>query len=218
MARSTDKKALTGLILVLIGAIFLIDNLGYGYIFPGWLFTWPMIFIAIAVVNAFTGNFKGALFFLLFGGFFLLQQYGLFDFKTYWPLFLVIVGLVFLIRNRDRASISADDPHALDETSIFGGSEKKFISDQFKGGKITSIFGGSSIDLRGSKPVEGASIELFTLFGGNELRIPSDWKVEIGSTAIFGAFTDSRSNVDINPIYTIKITGLIIFGGGDIKN
>ena len=58
MSTSSNKRAITGLILVLIGALFLLDNLGYGIDLPRWLFSWPIVFVGIAVINIFTGNFQ----------------------------------------------------------------------------------------------------------------------------------------------------------------
>lgn len=218
MSSSTNKRAITGLILVLIGSLFLLDNLGYGIDVPRWVFTWPMIFIGIAIINIFTGNFRVALIFLTIGAFFYLQYFDLVDMRTYWPVFLIIVGLSFLLRNRERRRMTESDENYFDEVSIFGGSEKKFISDNLRGGKVTSIFGGSEIDLRGSKAQEGAVIELFTLFGGTDLFVPSDWKINLDTVTIFGGVSDTRSNIDPNPICNVKIKGFTMFGGGDIKN
>jgi predicted membrane protein len=218
MSTTKNKRAVTGLILVLIGALFLFDNLGYGFDIPRWVFTWPMVFMGISIINIFTGNFRVALIFLAIGAFFYLQYFDLVDMRTYWPVFLIIIGLSFLLRNRERRKMSQSDEKYFDEVSIFGGSEKKFISDQLEGGKVTSIFGGSEIDLRGSKAQDGAVIELFTLFGGTDLYVPSDWKINLDTVTIFGGISDSRNNIDANPTCSVKIKGFTMFGGGDIKN
>lgn len=218
MSETKNKRAITGLILVLIGSLFLLDNLGYGLDVPRWLFTWPVVFIGIAAINIFTGNFRVAIIFLALGVFFYLQQFGIVNMRTYWPVFLIIVGLSFLLRNRERKKRSESNEHYFDEVSIFGGIEKNIVSDQLQGGKVTSIFGGSEIDLRNSKTADGAVIEVFTMFGGTDLYVPSDWKVNLDTVTIFGGVSDSRTNIDPNPTSTIKIKGFTMFGGGDIKN
>jgi len=177
-----------------------------------------MIFIGIALVNVFSGNFRVAFIFLAIGGFFYLQYYDILDMRTYWPVFLIIIGLSFLFRNRARRRMSQSDDTYFDEVSIFGGTEKKFISDRLEGGKVTSIFGGSEIDLRGSKAQDGAVIEIFTMFGGTDLLIPSDWKINLDTVTIFGGVSDSRTNIDPNPTCSVKIKGFTLFGGGEIKN
>ena len=217
MSSPNSKRAITGLVIVLIGLFFLFDNLGFGIDLPGWIFTWPMIFVIIGLINVFNGNLRAAFIFISIGALFYLQVFDIIDIRTYWPVFLIIVGLALIFRNRDRRNAESNENY-FDEVSIFGGTEKKFISDQLEGGKITNIFGGSDIDLRGSKAVDGAEIEVFTLFGGCDIQIPSDWKLNVNATAIFGGFSDSRSNIDPKPTSTVTIKGFTMFGGGDIKN
>ena len=218
MSSSKNKKAATGLILVVIGFFFLLDNLGYGFELPRWVFTWPMIFVGLALVNVFSGNFRVAFIFLAIGGFFYLQYYDILDMRTYWPVFLIIVGLSFLLRNREKQNRKESDDKYFDEVSIFGETKKKFVSDHLEGGKITSIFGSSEIDLRGSKAQDGSVIESFTLFGSTDIFIPSDWKVNLDAVTIFGSVSDARSNIDPNSVSTIKIKGFTLFGSGEIKN
>ena len=45
--------------------------------------------------------------------------------------------------NRDTVSLDED---YIDEVSIFGGTKKKISAQNFKGGKITTVFGGSEIN------------------------------------------------------------------------
>ena len=49
-------------------------------------------------------------------------------------------------KNKDFTKIKGmiDDDY-IDEVSIFGGAEKSISSQNFKGGKVTSVFGGSEI-------------------------------------------------------------------------
>lgn len=109
----------------------------------------------------------------------------------------------------------------IDETNIFSGSEKKIISQNFRGGKITSIFGGSEIDLSSSHLAEGTNVlEVFYMFGGSSISVPADWVVVNKVTSILGGFSDKRN---VNPTPTsgsgkiLIIQGFVMFGGGEIK-
>lgn len=222
MSGSNNKRVVIGSVLVLIGLLFLLDNLGLGVEIPWWVFTWPSIFIGIAFLNVLSGNFRVTFVFLGLAGFFYLQILGLLEVRTYWPLLLIIIGLSYLLRNRDKSKDSSrasqSDDTYFDEISIFGGTEKRLVSEQLMGGKITSIFGGSEIDLREAKAVDGAVIEIFTMFGGCEITVPSDWKVNVDTVSIFGGFSDSRRNVSPDSVATVRIKGFTMFGGGEIKS
>jgi len=90
------------------------------------------------------------------------------------------------------------------------------------GGKITCIFGSAEINLTNAKLSSGYNvINLFCLFGGATFIVPSDWEVKTDVTAIFGGFTDKRiifGNPDSNNNKTLLIKGLVLFGGGELKN
>jgi predicted membrane protein len=109
----------------------------------------------------------------------------------------------------------------IDDVSIFGGSNKSITSENFKGGNITAIFGGSKIDLRGCKLAEGKNyIDIITIFGGSTIIVPENWDVRMNVTPIFGGFSNK---MDRNPEGTIDhdstliIKGVTFFGGGELR-
>ncbi len=213
----TQRRAILGIFLVLLGVVLLLNNLDYIPDLPDYLFTWINIFLLIAVVNLISGNARGAFIFLMVWVFLTFREYIDMDIRDYWPLILVVIGLSFIIRKRNAGTnIFAKD--YFDEVNVFGGSSMKFTSQNFQGGKTTNIFGGGNIDLREAKAKDGAVIEVFTLFGGCEIIVPSDWKVNVGTTSIFGGFEDKRfvKPNEIGP--TVFITGTTIFGGGEVKS
>ena len=109
----------------------------------------------------------------------------------------------------------------LEVISIFGGSSKFFVSDAFRGGNITSIFGGNEINLSGCKLAEGENIiDVIAIFGGTSIYIPKEWNVIVDVFPLFGGFgtkgkRDPMLVVDKNK--TLRIKGVVIFGGGEIK-
>jgi predicted membrane protein len=145
-----------------------------------------------------------------------------------WPIILIAVGMALILRNRSgrhpqfgRSQVESDMDY-LDEISIFGGGEKMVTSQNFKGGKITNIFAGSEINFMEAKlAAEPAYIDVFTLFGGSTLIVPSDWKVKVDMVAIFGGFSDKRQykkeplGKDEPELY---IKGVTLFGGGELKS
>ena len=213
------KRAILGIVLVLIGAIFLLDNLGFDIELPWYVFRWPIVFVILGVVNLLSGNARPAFIFLGLAVFFYLDVFDVIDIFDAWPVILIIIGLSFIIRQKGQANSSGrNDQDFFDEIAILGGTDKTFTSQNLQGGKITSLFGGSKIDLREAKLAEGASIELFCMFGGSEILVPDDWGVNMEATAILGGFSDERKKVNPNSIGKLHIKGFVMFGGGELKN
>lgn len=212
----SQRRVIFGLFLILIGVVLLLDNLDILPGLPDYIFNWVNIFLLVAVANLLAGNIRGAFVFSIVWGFFTLHQYANFDMRDYWPLILVAVGLSLMMRKQLGSGSTVPDEY-FDEINVFGGSSKKFTSQNLKGGKCTNIFGGSDIDLRESKAVDGATIEVFTLFGGCDIIVPQDWNVSVNTTSIFGGFDDKRESISRPGGITVRITGMTIFGGGDLK-
>jgi len=116
----------------------------------------------------------------------------------------------------------SDQENQIDDTAVFGGGDHLMRSQQFKGGRITAVFGGSSFDLRKAKLAPGINvIDVFCLFGGTKLIIPEDWNIKIRVTSIFGGFSDKRHimpETHTNEETQLVITGMAVFGGGEIKD
>ncbi|MFY0593934.1 LiaF transmembrane domain-containing protein [Roseivirga sp.] len=224
-----NKNSLLGIILVAIGASIAAKNLGLlPWEVRHFLFQWENILMLLGVFFFFTQEDKkaGIILFVL-GFFFVLDDWfrvnlSIWDF---WPIAFIFIGVYIL----NRKPVTADDlnQNHLDEkdtiqdTAIFSGGDKVVNSDNFKGGSLTAVFGGSNIDLTMSKlSTESRQLDLFYMFGGSKIRVPTDWNVEVKATSIFGALTDKRVVKAYNPEKpeTLIITGVIIFGGAELTN
>tara|TARA_Y100001949_G_C15906622_1_gene295014 strand:- start:42 stop:698 length:657 start_codon:yes stop_codon:yes gene_type:complete len=214
----TKRRTLLGIILVLVGLVLLLDNLNLIPGLPRYVFHWANIFLVIAVINLFSGNRKPAFIFLVIWAFFTLDRYYYINFEDYWPLIIVAVGVSFIIKNRPSGGGIDSGINYFDDINIFGGSNPKINSQTFEGGKSTNVFGGSTIDLREAKPVNGATIQVFTMFGGCDIIAPPEWDIQIATTSIFGGFDDKREKSGSTSEYTIYIKGFTMFGGGTVKS
>ena len=108
----------------------------------------------------------------------------------------------------------------IDDVAILGGNERRITSKSFKGGKVTSIFGGSQLNFSEAALADGNSvIDLFSMFGGCTLIVPKDWEVKVEVTSILGGFADKRVawETDNTKNKVLVIRGMAIFGGGEIK-
>lgn len=213
------RRLVLGILIILVGSYLLLDN--FGLIPRGLYFlrSWQMLLILIGVFNYFSGKKRAAYILFAIGGFFLVEDYLIYDFRDLWPILLIVVGVVFLLGRGSRTSRPENDENFFDDINIFGGGDQKFVSPQLEGGRIMNIFGGSTVDLRDSIPTQDVTIEVFTLFGGCEIIAPDDWKIKIDAFSLFGGFSDGRRSANITEESPqIRIKGFTMFGGGEIKS
>ena len=83
------------------------------------------------------------------------------------------------------------------------------------------MFGGGDYNLQHAKiPSGSAYLELTATFGGIEVRVPDNWKLEISGTPVLGAMENKTRQItsenEAQPVLRIKYTA--IFGGIEIKN
>jgi predicted membrane protein len=227
----TNNRAIIGVILVLIGLFLVLRNTGF---FPGFIdhiiFSWPMLLITIGVVITIgsSGGKTSGIIVMAVGAFFLIPHIfrETFDINMFWPSIFIIIGIIFIFsRRKGWNSVSTAPPVGddyIDYVHVFSGGERQIVSENFRGGKVTAVFGGSEIDLTKAKLAPGVSeLELACVFGGTTIIVPDEWNVKIEVVPVLGGFGDSRK---LNPGRSIDTTrqlvikGAVVFGGGEIKS
>lgn len=240
-------RALGGLIVVAVGVFWLLKQMNL-VIFPHWLFTWPVFLIVWGLFIGVRHGFRswgGWLIMVFIGSVFLVRDY----FPEYqisdyiWPLAIIAIGLFLIFRPRryydletmhskhrqrywkkwekwqDYSGTATSGDDYLDETSIFGGVNKVVVSKNFKGGDIVNIFGGCDLNLTQADFSGTITIDIVQIFGGSKIIVPTDWKVLVKTTSVFGGVEDKRppSLIKENPEKTLVIDGTSIFGGISIQ-
>lgn len=229
---SNDKRFWLGLILVAIGGVWLLDNLDIiPYYIPQYFFSWKTFLIALGLYFV-IGRKKAepGIIMIAVGSIFLLQDIGLFYVRNiwhiFWPAILMVIGISLIMRRSGYGrSYETDEKKNsidyIDDFAIFGGRERTVDSQSFKGGKITAMFGGSEIDLRGAQLADGINVlDIFVVFGGSEIIVPADWNVKVEVFSLLGGFSDKRSSalkVVPNPDKVLIVKGFVMFGGGEVK-
>ncbi len=229
-----SNRFIIGILLVIAGFILILEKTTVlpaplDHFIDDIIFSWQMLLIVIGVITlAGSGNKTPGIVLIAVGGFFLIPE--LFSdyfrsFNFFWPALFIVIGVVLLINSRrlgDRLQYSTGSKaDMIDYVNVFSGAERQLITENFMGGKVTSIFGGGEVDLTRSSLAPGNNIvEITCIFGGTTLIVPESWNVIIDVTPILGGFSDGRkigSDVIRDTTRSLTVKGVVIFGGGELK-
>ena len=110
--------AVFGVILIVLGTIFILDNLGYVDAFRIWDY-WPVILIGFGLASLIApkdaGDSAGGAVMTAVGTFFLLRKLDVIDWRIrdVWPAFLVLAGVALIARALTERPPRQDDAHSL---------------------------------------------------------------------------------------------------------
>ncbi len=223
-----DKGGLfSGLLIILVGLLFLFGVLGEEGVGDMYSTYWPLFPILIGLWILVTHDFRSffGLLLVAVGGLFLLINLDVLGHRIWyylWPVLIILFGLWMIFRPgfRAREKIPGIKGHDLDVSGVFSGVKRVIESKEFRGGRATALFGALELDFTEAGLAENeATVEITAAFGGIEIRVPAEWKVIVDSHPIFGAFEDKRKTVpqaeDAPKLY---LKGSVIFGGIEIKS
>jgi predicted membrane protein len=226
-----NNKIIIGVVLVLAGMFLVMKNTG---IFPDFIdhiiFSWQMLLVVIGLVMTLGATEKTAgIIVMAVGGFFMIPLLFRETFHVYnmfWPAIFIIVGIIFIMSRRKGWNVAAskgmigDD--YIDYVNVFSGGERQIVSQNFRGGKISAVFGGIELDLTKAKLAPGRNdLEIACVFGGATIIVPDNWYITIEVTPVLGGFTDSRKlspGRTVDSTSQLVIKGAVVFGGGEVKS
>lgn len=219
----------SGIILIVVGVVVLLDHLGYIQARHLWVF-WPLILVFSGVVRVWQqGKVGFGILLISFGVLLQLNTLGIIhlNWDLLWPLGLIGFGLLKVWERFGKDKQSSTSPLGRDyvnELAFFGGVERRLNIKDFRGGNISAIFGGIELDFRSAEMAENeAVLELEAIFGGVELVVPTNWTVVFQGESIFGGYSDetlapAAGNLQGAPNKTLIVRGRSIFGGVSVKN
>lgn len=114
-------------------------------------------------------------------------------------IWIVLLGLLFSHTYDRRTAAEAAPKDQLNVFAVLGGDNRPPLTGEFHGGRMTTVMGGSNIDLRQTTlaPGETAVIDIFAVMGGSQIRVPADWQVDSETIAIMaGVNTDRPKTTD----------------------
>lgn len=237
-------KITGGLILILVGSIFLLRELGTPI--PHWILSWKMLLIVVGIFIGFKHNFEtsGWIIPVLIGSAFLIQDFfpDLRISHFFWPIIIIAVGVIMIFKPKRsynkwehyhqwnkhqqwkdsnyQSKFDVNDD-TIEANAIFGSVRKNVVSKNFKGGEINAVFGGCEINLMHAEIKGRVELELNQVFGGTKLIVPAHWEIKSELTAVLGSVEDKRPQVtqfknESDAVLILR--GAAVFGGIEIKS
>lgn len=227
----SSGKVWAGFIIVAIGALLLIDNIGFNM--PSWIFHWSNILIVIGLFIGIKHNFKNGngIVLIIVGAFFTLREAldNFYDFdRVGWPLLIIALGMFLIFKpkgncnRREKLKRKAEKWKAnFEQNDAFStnaeADQNTNPSREKKGNHLdyldsVNVFGGSN-QIVYSKNFKGG--EITAVFGGCDVNLTQadfEGQVIIDVTAVFGG-----TKIIVPPGWIVKSEVTAIFGGLDDK-
>lgn len=227
-------KVVLGIALLLVGFALLFKQFGYYY--PSWVISWPMLLIVFGIASGFKHNFRnsGWIIMLLIGGVFLAEKIdpSLSVTQYTWPIILIGLGIwcIFGKHNFKNTEKFCRERNRWKKDDVFTPTEelkpedvleegkkeyKKKASRTYTGDEVidsVSVFGGTTKTVL-SKSFKGG--EIVTIMGGTVLNLSHadiDGVAIIEVVQVFGG-----TKIIIPQNWEVNTEMAAIFGGIDDK-
>ncbi|MCC6349593.1 MAG: hypothetical protein IT347_08380 [Candidatus Eisenbacteria bacterium] len=225
-----SARLIVGIALVALGILWTLDNMSFmdAHSITRW---WPVVPLVIGVLKL-TGwgmdkQTGLGVFLTLLGGVFLLDELGVVhaSFSLIWPLLFIFMGVQIVLRAM-RGATAAPAPGAADSDdyvrsfAVMGSVTRRNESQAFRGGELTAVMGGVELDLTNARAAGGrAVLDVFAIWGGIDIRVPEDWRVELEASPVMGGIeSKARLAPGEEAAGTLVIRGFVMMGGVDVKN
>jgi hypothetical protein len=237
----TGVRLFFALFLIVAGVLLFLYNIGLIPVQNIWNY-WPLIVVA-GGIGRFINSRDAAgrvfgLILVVIGALILLVTLGIVHIHTRdesWPLALLLIamGTALLVKVLQPGAITrqafglptpvpTDASNTLNDVAVLAGIKRKLETDNFRGGTISSVFGGVDIDLRRAQitvPERTATLDIKAVCAGVKLRVPETWRVNIIGASVFGAYEDKTIPPNTGPNSpTLVITGHSIFASVEVEN
>jgi hypothetical protein len=230
-----DGKIILGLILVAVGGLSLLHKLD---IIPSLSYTlhygWPFILIIIGVLIGIRNKFQRNAWWILclIGTVNLIPIFHIGDTSSrelVWPAGLIILGLLLAFRqkkngtwDRSQTEMVTNGESTLNIDVTMGGRKEIVTSKEFRGGKISTTFGGTEVNLmQADGIIQPMVLNISVSFGSVELIVPSHWEVineirpSMGSVEDHRQFRTPDTGVEKRTLY---LRGSCSFGSVELKS
>ena len=203
-----------GIIITAIGVILLgnvFDLWNVKIFFDGW---WTLFIIIPSIYSVFRGNYVGGTCSLIIGLLLFLAANDVITYsvivKAFWPFILIMIGLSLIVKPKRLKNEGKYQPSYI---AVMGGSNEK-INDTLKDTSVVAVMGAVELDISSSKVSSDVTINVTSVLGGVEIRVPNDVNVVTSGMPILGGVDNTHKN---SGKHTIYINYTCALGGIEIK-
>ncbi|ADG73492.1 conserved hypothetical protein [Cellulomonas flavigena DSM 20109] len=211
-------QALLGVVVVLVGIVLLLERTGAVEVDLGDLLSmlWPLVVVLVGVAalvvvpRAWFGPAAiTALGVALLLSRFHVVQVGVGDYL--WPVAVILVGvgITFGATARDE---QADHVTAF---AFWWGAERRLTTRTFRSASLTAIMGGVELDLRQADIEGSARIDVFTFWGGVDIKVPRTWDVRVTGLPLLGGWEDRTQPVPGGPVLEVRV--VTVMAGAEVR-
>lgn len=224
--KRSNKSSLLGLIIILFGALLLIDNVFPSLYFFSRLFSWPVILIVCGLLIGSKSNYSNASSYILIiiGVFFFILRLFEINFSIlFWPSILIALGFVLISNSKTRGNFFNKQPNAdiepiwdkrvQDETTEKGGSAAYEPSSNDYGDD-TGSFSSEEEHSTNQNHSKDEYIDSTSVFSSNKINIVSQNFRGGNIVNIFAGTEVSLIHADIKGPVVLEVVQL--FGGSTI--
>lgn len=202
---------------------------------------WPVVLIAlgswIVIERGPSGRSFPGYAMILIGSLLLLNSLGFARvrfWELFWPAIIILIGARLVMQTsghrvqRPGATASPARDGTVSMFSILGSHQRASTDKAFRGGEVTTLVGGTQLDLRQAEiaPGDEAVINVFVFLGGHEVWVPQGWTVLNDVMPVLGSIEDKRLAPVVNPASgaangpapRLVLRGVVVLGGLTIKN
>lgn len=217
-------RTLLGAALVALGAVFLLDVAGViegGPVVGRW---WPVLVVALGLLEAYAERrFSAVVWALVVGGLLLLAvTTGLFGRRAWsvtWPILVVLAG-AWLLSGWGRLRRGQIDDPEFSRMSVFNSVKLASRAYGLQRVSLTAVLGKLRLDLTGARlDPAGARLTATSLLGHIDVIVPEGWAVEVRGLPIVGAWDDTVSRRGLGPDSPrLDVHVLVVLGGVEVKH
>jgi predicted membrane protein len=91
-------------------------------------------------------------------------------------------------------TLASVDLDYLKTTTMFGEVNRTILSKNFKGGKISNLFGETNLDFTSADPSGVVVLDISQAFGEINLTVPTNWQVESDLSQFCAATENERGD------------------------
>lgn len=222
-AVGSKVKLALGIFFTLAGLLMTLDNLDLfdaGRV----LRYWPVLLVVVGALMFREGNRSLAVVLMVAGALLVVHNahWLRFSFAVLWPLLLIAIGLVIVLR---AFGILVPTALVLSRTGSEGGtdwavldSRKEVLpANELSGRRLLAFMGGHQLELTEPATYDGpVVVEVMAVWGGIDIRVPPGWEVIADVVPVMGGIevktTAGRGGRQL------IVRGAVVMAGMEIKN